>query len=94
MEIIIMERQRGKSTLIAERLREDENALAIVATIGAKERFCASFKIPQERVLTIYNATQGGLTGREYSYIFIDEVGWCLSHLIKNFKMGTHTNDV
>ena len=91
MEIKVMPRQSGKTTMFAELLKKDKNSVLVVASEALKQDFIRIHKTT--RVVTASQIRNHPQILRGRGKVYIDEVGWVLRHLLDaDIILGTHTN--
>lgn len=87
-----MDRQSGKSTMIAKLMKKYKRSVCIQPSEIQKRYFCKNFDIPKERVFTA--GTFHSLKDKK-DKIYIDEIGGFFCFLLgRGFEMATHTNEV
>ena len=91
MEIKLMNRRTGKSTMIAKEMKKHKRSVCIQPTKMHMLLFCKTFKINKNRVYTMKEALIKIKDKR--LRIYIDEIGACVGSLfLGDIHIATHTN--
>lgn len=92
MEIKMMARGSGKSSMIAELMKRQryKQSICIQPNMKMKKSFCYVYEISEKRVFTLSEYFRSrSVKGLD---VFMDEVGACLQAEIPKIVLGTHTD--
>ena len=87
-----MDRQSGKTTMLAKATMEDEDNIMIVPNSRYRAYVLNEHKLKPGQIFTITDVINRKLVGRKIKKIVIDEVGMCLEQMHPKIELGTHTD--